>query len=839
MISSIYNKVRGGLKAVYMPYKKRLKDKKLAKRSIYSYYYNKCKINDNMVLYMSYYGRGMICNPYAIFKELIKDDEFRNLTHVWVLDKFENHKKLIEEYKNNSHVIFVEEPSIQFLKYLCTAKYLISNVSFHTFFTKKERQIYINTWHGIPLKTLGYDLPDGKISISNVVRTFLQSDYLISANKFTTKIYKDAYKMQSAYEGKIIEEGYPRNDGIFNTDRNEILDKLIEYGVNIERNKKIILYAPTWKGAEYAKPDTSVESYFNFVEIIGKYVNLNEYQILIKPHQIVYKHLLKLNVMTDIFIPATIDTNELLSVTDILVSDYSSIYFDFMDTNRPIFFYIPDIEEYKGYRGLYFPMEELPGPYTDSLEQIGEWISDIENSINPYKDIYNKVKQWACEYDDGNATKRIIDIVFRGNTDRYNIISCLDSKKKILIHHGNAKTNGITSSLINLTNSIDYNKYDVTVTITANNDEEKKNVEKLNDNSRVMVRNSTYNATVLEDVRINLIARLGWRSKLGRKIHPDNLFTKEFLRCFGDTKFDYVIDFSGYGWFFCYLLLASPTGKKFIWLHNDMIAERDRIKDGHVKLKNIATTYDYYDKIVSCSKSVMEVNRQNLANKNNYEKFTYAKNTINYKKIEERLNENNILIRNDNEYYIKKEIVYKNGGMRLELIPNVDDEYVNFITLGRLSPEKNHLNLIEAFTKLCAIHPNCRLYILGEGPLQNKTNSKILKNGMADKIFLTGNVQNPFGLMKQCDCFVLPSNHEGQPMVVLEARCLKMPIIISKFSTLPDCLVENGQLIVEKEVDDIFEGLLAFIEGKVNSSYEFDPIKYNLEAYNEFTCLLD
>ena len=98
----------------------------------------------------------------------------------------------------------------------------MNNVTFPAYFTKKEGQIYVNTWHGIPLKHLGYDMPNGNVEVSNTVRNFLHTDYLISASPFLTEVYKYAYKMDNIYNGKIIEEGYPRLDILFRFSREDI-----------------------------------------------------------------------------------------------------------------------------------------------------------------------------------------------------------------------------------------------------------------------------------------------------------------------------------------------------------------------------------------------------------------------------------------------------------------------------------------------------------------------------------------------------------------------------------------------------------------------------------------
>ena len=166
-----------------------------------------------------------------------------------------------------------------------------------------------------------------------------------------------------------------------------------------------------------------------------------------------------------------------------------------------------------------------------------------------------------------------------------------------------------------------------------------------------------------------------------------------------------------------------------------------------------------------------------------------------------------------------------------------DKNQINFVSMGRLSPEKNHENLILAFSRLYHENPNIRLYILGEGLLRPHLEEVIRKESMEGKVMLVGALENPFHFLKACQCFVLPSYYEGQPLVIQEARVLKLPIIVSKFSSVKDVLIENGQLMIEQDADSIYSGLKSYVEGKV-PVYEFDAENYNKQVYPEFEQLL-
>lgn len=835
------------VKEIYYSEKSKRKTyEEMARRTKYVELYKKNKVQSNVIIYEAYMGRGMICNPYAIFKAFLMRPDFNRFEHYWSLDVMDDSdaEYLMNKYKKYANVHFVGIHTDEYLDILTKAKYLINNVTFPAFYTKKEEQIYINTWHGIPLKTLGYDLPDGNTEVKNTIRNFLSVDYLISPSEFMTEIYKKSFRLDGIFQGKIIEEGQPRNDNLFNTSKHEIVKQLVDHGVKIDPSKKIVMYAPTWKGGDYGNPDVGLECYFDFIQTMEEKIDTEQYQVLVKPHQVVYKYIKNNAEVTNQFIPATIDTNEILSIVDILVSDYSSIYFDFLATKRPILFYIPDLEEYKEYRGLYGSIDDLPGPSTKNIKDIAEWIQDIDHVMVLTKDKYDEKRQWACSKDDGHVIKRIFEIVFEKKNQQYKVIdNFVSTKKRILIYASFLKPNGITQSLYSLLNTIDYDKFDVTVFGVLIKGSNEAAFNSINKKARVLVRPATYNATLDEDVRLKVLYQSGIKGLIEEKMIPKNLFKRECRRLFGDATFDYAVEFNGYSTFYGMLFLFVNCTKKFIWQHNDLLKDRFREIDGQtpndLTLKFVFSLYPYYDKLVSCSHAVMLENKKSLATPKTNNKFTYARNTVNYERIEKALKEPCFINVEGKEYYLKQineninDLQYNMDVLKL---PSKDG--VIFVTMGRLSPEKNHSNLLKAFAKLYKEYSKVRLYILGDGPLYNKLTKEIDALGLKDKAILTGNLGNPFGFLKIADCFVLPSNYEGQPMVIQETRVLEKPIVMSDFSTGKDAYIDGGQLVVKKDVDSLYEGLLAFMNGKV-PKYHFDAHEYNQMVYKEFEKLFD
>lgn len=520
-----------------------------ALRLAYAGYYTNCNVDDTMILYEAYAGRGMLCSPYAIFKMFQKRSDFNSYKHVWVVEKSEQKIDLMKQY-TQPNVRFVIRDSEEYCKCLCTAKFLINNLSFPNYFTKKDDQIYINTWHGIPLKTLGFDVPGGRITGLNTIRNFLSVDVFLSPNHFMTECFQHAFLLDGVYEGYIMESGMPRNDNLFHTDRKKVIQNLRRCGVEIDEAKKLILYAPTWKGKQYSNPDTSTELYFRLMEKVEKNVDTNEYQILVKPHQIVYKHIVeKGEKITNKFIPATIDTNEILSIVDILISDYSSIYFDYLASRKPILFYIPDLQDYQEQRGLYFGLDKLPGPITQNLDELGGLLKNLPAALAPYKEKYERERKWACGNDDGKVCERVIEKIIV-QQDFSGLITCdHKSKKKILLYSGDLQPGKTRSDLENWINSLNYDKYDVTLIVPHTATENvldwirsvDSRVRVLRRTGKIAVTANNYkNADILEK---ELISEKEY--KQDKKAELIELCKIEMRRTVGQIHFDYVMDFSG------------------------------------------------------------------------------------------------------------------------------------------------------------------------------------------------------------------------------------------------------------------------------------------------------
>lgn len=426
------------------------------------------------------------------------------------------------------------------------------------------------------------------------------------------------------------------------------------------------------------------------------------------------------------------------------------------------------------------------------------------------------------------------------------------TKKKILISRGAMLVNGISTALVNLLEQFDYSQYDVTVLVSQpENEGEAEQIRRLESNShvRIVVHSPGMPSTLSESIKNGIFNQVRPETAVSRWSYSQTLYQREFRRLFGSFQFDYIIDYDGYNIFYSLLCLAQKDAKTYIWLHNDMLSEY-RMK--YRWLKSIFSAYKRFDYLVSCSRQIMETNRKNFCVYLPEQKFRYAKNCVDFERVISGSRKGQVAYK-DGYYYGLPDpespdttihwLPLQPGKMK-EWRPEevdvcvggakVENGVTRFVNIGRLSVEKNQAVLIRAFARLLDKNRQVMLYILGDGTERKNLEELICRLDLQDHVFLTGNVSNPFGLLHQCHCFVLPSLHEGQPLVIFEARALHMPILVSRFSSVGGSVLEGGQYLIDMDEEAVYQGLEAYMAGDVPTGYEFDAGAYNRGAYAEF-----
>lgn len=771
--------------------------------SLYVEYFKQLPIQKNTILFESFGGSAMTCSPLAIFLAMLKRPQFEDFTYIWVIDDQAN---VLDEFKNRDNIFFVKKNSDLYLRFLCSTEYLVNNATFPAYFIRKEGQFYLNTWHGTPWKTLGKDIKNSFMELKNTQRNFLQSSHLISPNPHTSWVLTERYDISDIYTGKFLECGYPRIDLTLNTaeKRKQRLYDLL----SLDSSKPVVLYAPTWRGT-LGSPEVESSKLISEIRMMSQ-LDIN---VLFRGHYFVENSAYDLGIGQYI-VPSIINTNELLSIVDVLVTDYSSISFDYMATNRPIIYYIDDYEHYEESRGLYFKPDEMPGVLAFSQDELLSLLEDVIGGKVNFDAEYKKAHKFIL-HEDGRVSDRVIDWFLCGHDDVNEISLFSQNKKSLLFYGGEFTPNGITTSLINLLENIDRSQYTISLLIDPNavmaDEKRLHQFYRLPKDIKIIPRVGRMNRTIENDwieAKSNQYKFLP--AKMREYFECD--YALEFRRILGNAHFDAAIEFTGYSRFWAYVLGFANHAQmlKVIYQHNDLYGEW---KLRFPRLENTFSVYYAFDKVVSVSKQTMELNIKNLAESFGVDrdKFDYCDNVQSPKDVIQKSVEP---LSVDDEVYFQT-----NGRV--------------FVNLARLSPEKNQAKLINAFRMLVDVYPDSRLLILGDGPLKNDLSKLILDNNLSENVFLLGIRFNPFPFLKRADCFVLSSDHEGQPMTLFEAMILKKPIIATDIVGSRSAIEGRSGLLVENSEAGLFIGMRDFVEDKIIFDV-FDHEKYQKDALEMF-----
>lgn len=326
-------------------------------------------IQKGKILFCNFSGRGYGCNPKYICEEIVRRD-LDTVECVWADDgSGEGVPQKIRTVKYGTYEYYYE---------LATSQVWIDNQHKDFFSRKREGQYYVQTWHGNgPLKKIEYDAPGLPKSYLELLDHDMEMvDLCLSGSAFNSMLYKRAFH----YEGDVLECGCPRNDVFFN----KKLDlKKIRADIGVEEDAVVILYAPTLRDGDSSMIDAPY-----VIEACQKLYN-RPCVMLIREHP-----QMKMKSGRYVFSGKVInvsdyaDVQELLAAADMLITDYSSVMWDFSQQRKPVFLYHPDADAYEEERGVYIPFSELP--YIEAFDM---------------KDLYEKI----CQYDDKLYQRRLDD----------------------------------------------------------------------------------------------------------------------------------------------------------------------------------------------------------------------------------------------------------------------------------------------------------------------------------------------------------------------------------------------------------------------------------------------
>lgn len=374
------------------------------------------KIDEKLILFSAFDGKSYSDSPKAIYLYLLNNDKYKDYKFVWTFKKQENYKFL----KENKNTNIVKQGTKEYERYMQKAKYWIFNYRVADHQYPKKNQIYVQCWHGTPLKKLGYDLEntDNVLNSKKEIRFKYKTDakkinYFLSPSKFATEKFISAWNLKEIKkEDCIIEEGYPRNDFLYNYKRQDVSKIRKELNIN-SVNKKVILYAPTWRDNQHQSGVGYTYKTEADFEKLQKELG-QDYIILFRAHYLVANEFNFEKYKGFIYDVSKVDDiNELYIVSDMLITDYSSVFFDYANLKRPIIFYMYDFEQYKNnIRGFYIDLKELPGSITKTEDELIKEIKKMNNNFK-YNKIYEEFNKKYNYLDDGKATERVINKILK------------------------------------------------------------------------------------------------------------------------------------------------------------------------------------------------------------------------------------------------------------------------------------------------------------------------------------------------------------------------------------------------------------------------------------------
>ncbi len=359
--------------------------------------FNLFPIKNNKIIFSNFSGKGFGDNPKYIFLEL--NSRKCSYDYVWIL-KNDYDKKTLPP-----NVRYVMYNSIRYFYDMCTAKIWIDNHRKIIDLKKRKEQFYIQTWHGgIALKKIEKDVENvlDHNYIKQAVHDSKMIDLMISNSEFCSKMYKRAFW----YEGEILECGSPRNDIFFMKNGTEFKGR-IKKKINIPLNKKIALYAPTFR------KDENVDCYnidYDKLKMSLKNKFGGEWIIALRLHPNISNKSSKMNIPKDVVdVSNYSDVYELLFISDVLLTDYSSIMYEFSLLYKPVFLFASDLNDYLRDRGLYFDYDKLPYPSSFNNEQLAERIAEFD--IDKYKKSVEKFYNTVKIFDKGCASREVSNII--------------------------------------------------------------------------------------------------------------------------------------------------------------------------------------------------------------------------------------------------------------------------------------------------------------------------------------------------------------------------------------------------------------------------------------------
>lgn len=357
---------------------------------------------EQAVFFESFNGNTISDTPKAISRELLKQ-----------------RPDLVQYWSVKDRSIAVPEGTIPLVRStkewwekLSTSKYLVSNNNFPSQFRKHPEQIYVETWHGTPLKKIGNDVPSGNLSL--LYRDLMKREgeqywnYFLAQSKWAGDVMEKAFD----HKAERIDLGYPRNCDLFGQAAlNSRANTRKYYGIS--DNTRVVLYAPTWRdNIKAANKHYDKVTYLDF-KMLEKEFGTNTI-ILVRGHMNTIDSGRLITGRNVIDVTDYPDINDLINASDLLITDYSSVMFDYINTFKPIIYLAPDFTLYRDVtRGFYFDFADAaPGPIVKSTKEVITWLKDIDKLHRIYSWKYRSFRKRFAPNDGPDVTTEVVNRIF-------------------------------------------------------------------------------------------------------------------------------------------------------------------------------------------------------------------------------------------------------------------------------------------------------------------------------------------------------------------------------------------------------------------------------------------
>ncbi|MEU9638789.1 CDP-glycerol glycerophosphotransferase family protein [Streptomyces tendae] len=351
------------------------------------------------ILYDAFKGTQYSDSPRALHEELVRRRV--PLDHLWVVRD--------DQVQVPPTATPVRMWSPEWYEALATSAYVVANNHLPDWFVKREGQIVVQTWHGTPLKKIGHDIEAIHFAdqryLERVEKEVQNWDFLVSPNSFSTPILKRAF----GFPGEMVESGYPRNDILRRSDMAD-REREIRRRIGLPEGKRVVMYAPTWRDDQFYAPGKYKLDFRIDLEDARARLGA-DHVLMVRRHPNVVDPVPGAGDGFVFDVSDYPDMADLSLITDVMITDYSSLMFDYVNTGRPILFFTYDLEHYRDtLRGFYFDFaNSAPGPLVYTSEILISAIRHIDRIQSAYSERYQWFQNEFCDLDDGYAAARLAD----------------------------------------------------------------------------------------------------------------------------------------------------------------------------------------------------------------------------------------------------------------------------------------------------------------------------------------------------------------------------------------------------------------------------------------------